>query len=84
MALAHGLTESGNPPDSLRVQATVTLDTEGSGPRISASQLTVRGRVPGIDQAAFDAAAKDAGQNCPVSAALRGSLAIEVDATLED
>jgi osmotically inducible protein OsmC len=84
MALAHGLAEGGNPPDSLQVQATVTLDTEGSGPRISASQLTVRGRVPGIDQAAFAAAAQDAGQNCPVSGALRGSLAIEVDATLED
>jgi lipoyl-dependent peroxiredoxin len=84
MALAHGLTEGGNPPDSLQVQATVTLDTEGSGPRISSSQLTVRGRVPGMDQAAFDAAAQDAGQNCPVSGALRGSLAIEVAATLDD
>ena len=84
MALAHGLTGGGNAPESLQVQATVTLDTEGAGPRISSSHITVRGRVPGLDQAAFDAAAKDAGQNCPVSAALRASLAIEVEATLED
>jgi osmotically inducible protein OsmC len=83
MALANGLTEGGNPPDSLQVQATVTLDTEGAGPRISSSHITVRGAVPGLDQAAFEAAAKDAGQNCPVSAALRASLAIEVEATLE-
>src|SRR5215218_4209898 len=47
-------------------------------------QLTVTGRVPGIDAAAFEAAAQGAGQNCPISRLLiGGSAEITVDATLQ-
>jgi osmotically inducible protein OsmC len=42
----------------------------------------VGGRVPGIDQATFAAAAAAAGEGCPISAALRGNIEITVEATL--
>jgi osmotically inducible protein OsmC len=82
MALAHGLTEAGNPPEHLEVEATVTLDLVDGAPTVTSSELTVTGRVPGIDQMGFTTAATDAGKNCPISRAL-GSVDIHVTATLE-
>jgi lipoyl-dependent peroxiredoxin len=83
MALAHGLTEAGNAPEHLDVSAKVTLDERDGAPTVTSSELTVSGRVPGIDQAAFEAAAQDAGKNCPVSRAL-AALDITVNATLQE
>jgi organic hydroperoxide reductase OsmC/OhrA len=37
-----------------------------------------------MDEAAFDAAAQDAKDNCPVSRALAGNVELSVSATLED
>ena len=82
MALAHGLTQAGNPPDRLEVSAKVTLDQRDGAPTVTTSELTVHGSVPGIDQAAFEQAANDAGQNCPISRALQG-VEISVHATLD-
>jgi lipoyl-dependent peroxiredoxin len=82
MALSHELTEAGNKPDRLEVSSTVTLDLVDGAPTVTGSKLTVRGKVPGIDQAAFEEAAQGAGKNCPISRAL--SVDIDVDATLED
>jgi osmotically inducible protein OsmC len=82
MALSAGLTQSGHAPERLAVGATVTLDQVDGAPTVTTSHLTVSGQVPGIDQAAFEAAASDAGKNCPVSRAL-GSVAITVDARLD-
>jgi lipoyl-dependent peroxiredoxin len=82
MALSHELSEAGNKPDRLEVSSTVTLDLVDGAPTVTGSRLTVRGKVPGIDQAAFEEAAQGAGKNCPISRAL--SVDIEVDATLED
>ena len=82
MALAHGLTEAGNPPEHLDVTAVVTLDERDGAPTVTTSQLTVTGRVPGIDQATFEQAAADAARNCPISRALAG-VEITVTATLQ-
>jgi osmotically inducible protein OsmC len=82
MALSHELGEAGNPPERLDVTSTVTLDEVDGNPTVTTSKLTVRGRVPGIDQAAFEQAAQGAGKNCPVSRAL-GGVDIQVDAQLE-
>jgi osmotically inducible protein OsmC len=81
MALANGLTQAGNPPEHLDVSAKVTLDRQDGAPTVTTSELTVSGRVPGIDQAAFEQAATDAGKNCPISRALAG-IQITVTATL--
>ena len=81
MALSHGLGEAGTPPEHLEVSAKVTLDLVNGAPTVTRSELTVTGRVPGVDQAAFEQAAFDAGRNCPVSRALAG-LEITVEANL--
>ncbi len=81
MALAHGLTEAGNPPEHLDVSAKVTLDMIDGAPTVTTSEITVNGTVPGIDQTAFEQAAAEAGKGCPVSRALAG-VQISVSATL--
>ena len=82
MALAHGLTEAGHKPERLTVSAKITLDQRDGAPTVTTSELSVTGQVPGIDQAAFEQAATDAGENCPISRALAG-VEISVSATLE-
>jgi osmotically inducible protein OsmC len=78
MALSNELSSAGNEPEQLQATATVGF-VPGEG--VTGSHIVVSGRVPGIDQARFEEAAKSAGQNCPISAAL--SIDITVDATLE-
>ena len=80
MALSHELGEAGNAPERLEASATVTF-VPGEG--VKSSRFVVRGRVPGIDQATFEQAARGAGENCPISLALKGNIEIEVEATLE-
>jgi osmotically inducible protein OsmC len=53
------------------------------GEGVTSSHIVVTGSVPGIDQATFDAAAAAAGEGCPISGALKGNVAITVEATLE-
>ncbi|MGC1165511.1 MAG: OsmC family peroxiredoxin [Solirubrobacterales bacterium] len=81
MALSHELGEAGNAPERLEASATVTF-VPGEG--VKSSRLVVRGRVPGIDQSAFEQAARGAGENCPISQALKGNVEIDVEVTLEN
>ena len=80
MALAFGLSGAGHPPERLDTTARVAFEP---GPGITAIHLTVRGRVPGIDAAAFQAAAEGAKAGCPVSKALAGVPEITLEASLE-
>jgi osmotically inducible protein OsmC len=79
MAFSLGLAEAGTPPEKLDTSATVTF-VPGTG--ITKSALTVRGIVPGMDEAAFVEAAEAAKENCPVSKALAAVPEITVDAAL--
>jgi len=80
MALANGLAQSGNAPESLSVSATVTF-VPGTG--ITRSALDVLGVVPGLDEDAFRQAADDARENCPVSQALKGNVELTLNARLQ-
>src|SRR4051812_13508261 len=80
MALSNELSQAGNEPEQLNATATVDF-VPGEG--VKSSHIVVRGRVAGIDQAQFEQAAETAGQNCPISGALKGNIDISVDATLE-
>ncbi len=84
MALSGALGRAGTPPEHLHVSATVTFDKVGEGWGVTTSEIDVFGVVPDIDEAAFDAAARDAGDNCPISKALSGNVRITVTAALED
>ncbi|GFH37812.1 OsmC family protein [Streptomyces pacificus] len=70
MALSHGLAGAGTPPTRLETKADVTFQP---GEGITGIHLTVEGRVPGLDQEGFQAAAEEAKKNCPVSQALSGT-----------
>ena len=83
MALSNELSEAGHDPEGLDVSATVTLDMVDDAPTVTTSKLTVRGKVPGIDQEEFEKAAQGAGENCPISRAL-GGVDISVDAQLDE
>jgi osmotically inducible protein OsmC len=60
----------------------VTIETVDGAPKVTRSELDVRGKVSGIDQAAFEEAAEDAKNNCPVSKALKGNVDITMKAKL--
>ena len=80
MALSHGLAQAGHPPEELKTSATVTFQP---GEGITKIALDVAGRVPGIDEGAFQQAADEARQNCPVSKALTSVPEISLTARLE-
>jgi osmotically inducible protein OsmC len=79
MAFSSGLAKAGTPAERLETSATVTF-VPGTG--ITRSALTVRGAVPGLDEAAFRDAAETAKENCPVSKALAAVPEITLDAAL--
>jgi osmotically inducible protein OsmC len=78
MALSFGLGNAGHPPERLVTSAKVGFQ---AGEGITGIRLTVRGTVPGLDDAAFRTAAEDAKANCPVSKAL-AAVPITLDAAL--
>ena len=82
MALSNILAQGGNAPDSVRTDATVTLRMVDGVPTITKIELVTVGRVPGLDDAAFQQAAADAKAGCPVSRALAGVPEITLEASL--
>jgi lipoyl-dependent peroxiredoxin len=84
MALSFGLANGGTPPERLEVSAAVTFDKVGEGFKVVSSALTVRGKVPGLDEAGFKKAAEGAKDGCPISGALKGNVDLSVDARLEN
>jgi len=82
MALSSALEKAGHPATRIETRAAVTLEMIDGAPKITKSVLDVRGKVDGIDQAAFEQAAEGAKKNCPVSKALQNNVAITMDAKL--
>ena len=60
MALAVGLEMAGTPATQISTRASATLEKVGEGFRVTKMHLEVRGRVPGIDEHAFQQAAENA------------------------
>jgi osmotically inducible protein OsmC len=79
MALSFGLAIAGHPPERLETGARVGFQ---AGEGITGIRLTVRGRVPGIDETAFKEAAEAAKATCPVSKAL-AAVPISLEAALD-
>jgi osmotically inducible protein OsmC len=83
MALAAGLERAGTPAEKVATRASATLEKVGEAFRVTKIRLEVRGRVPGLDAAAFKEAAEKAKDGCPISNALKGNVAFELDAQIE-
>jgi lipoyl-dependent peroxiredoxin len=78
MALSHGLAEGGHPPKRLETSCVVEFGPKrGGGFEVRSSTLDVKGWVPGIDQAAFEKAADDAKNGCPISSALKIPMSVK-------
>ncbi|HEX3887045.1 MAG TPA: OsmC family protein [Phenylobacterium sp.] len=78
MALAFALQQAGLTAEELRTEAAVSLDpADGGGFKISKSALTLRARIPGIDDGKFQELAKGAEQNCPVSKVLNAEITLD-------
>jgi lipoyl-dependent peroxiredoxin len=82
MALSSALEKAGHPATRIETRAAVSLEMVDGAPKITKSVLDVRGKVDGIDQAAFEQAAEGAKKNCPVSKALQGNVNITMQAKL--
>jgi osmotically inducible protein OsmC len=81
MALSGQLGAAGMVAQSIDTIATVTLDKVGEGFEVTTAHLDVTVRIPGADQAAFETAAKNAKEGCPISKLLKAE--ITMDAKLE-
>ena len=77
MALAFQLQEAGFNPTELRTEAAVALEQERQGFRISRSALTLRAKVPGLDETKFKKLSRDAEQDCPVSKVLNATVTLD-------
>ncbi len=79
MALSLFVGNAGFTAEKLETKATLSFDTESL--TITAIQLDLVGRVPGMEMEQFVAAANEAKANCPVSKVLKAEISLSV--TLE-
>ena len=83
MAFSSTLAKRGTPPERLSVRAVVSFEKGSDGWKVTRSELTVKGKVPGLDQAKFEEAARAGEKGCPISNALRNNVQIILNAQLE-
>jgi osmotically inducible protein OsmC len=81
MALSGVLEKAGLKASQMETKATVTLEKQGEGFAITAIHLALTATIPGATDEAFQAAAKDAKANCPVSKLFNATITL--DATLQ-
>ena len=83
MAFSNVLAAIGHEPEQVSVDAVCHFTQDGGRFSVSRMDPDVHGRVPGLDQAAFEQLAETGDRNCPVSDALRGNVDIRLVATLD-
>ena len=82
MVLTNTIGKQGGKARRVRVTATVTADKGDAGIKVVSSNLkaVVEG-LEGIDRNGLSELAKNAEKGCPISNAIRGTVAISVDAS---
>jgi osmotically inducible protein OsmC len=80
MALSLILGEAKLTAEKMETQADVTLEKQGDGFAITSVHLTLKAKIPGVDDAKFQELAAKAKAGCPVSKLL--NTKITLDATL--
>ena len=81
MVLVNTISKQGGKASKVRVTATVTGEKSDAGLKVVSSKLTatVEG-LEGIDSSTLQELATGAEKGCPISNAIRGNVAISVDA----
>ncbi len=67
MALSLMLANEGLKADTLDTTCTISLEKEGEGFAIKRSHLDLKAKIPGASEDAFNRAANNAKEGCPVS-----------------
>ena len=79
MALSGQLEKAGHKAENIQTECTITMEPDEKGPQVKTSMLKLQATVPGIDKAAFEKAANDAKENCPISRLLNCEIKLEAN-----
>jgi osmotically inducible protein OsmC len=77
MALSLILEQAGFKADQMDTKAEITLEKQGDGFAITKSHLTLRAKIPGIDDAKFKELTGMAEKGCPVSKVLKAEISLD-------
>jgi osmotically inducible protein OsmC len=77
MALSLILEQAGFKAEEMNTKAEISLVKQGDGFAITKSQLTLRAKIPGIDNAKFQELAGMAEKGCPVSKVLNCEISLD-------
>jgi osmotically inducible protein OsmC len=77
MALSLILEQAGFKAEEMNTKAEITLEKQGDGFAITKSYLTLRAKIPGIDDAKFKELAGMAEKGCPVSKVLKCEISLD-------
>ncbi len=77
MALSFKLAEAGHTDGSVTTHATVSLDKVDGGFAVTKSELSTKGKVPGMDRPTFEKLAQEAKDGCPISKLLDAEITLE-------
>jgi osmotically inducible protein OsmC len=83
MAMSLMLGNEGHAPEQLNTDVRAELRNVDGVPTITKMIIKTRGKVPGIDQEAFEQIANQAKETCVISRALGGVDEMSLEATLE-
>jgi osmotically inducible protein OsmC len=82
MALSAQLGQANLTPESLETKASLKFEKTDQGFTVTAIHLETRAKVPGASAEAFDTAAQNAKNGCPISRLFKGNTEISLDAKL--
>ena len=82
MALSGSLEARGTPATKVETSAACTVEKVGDAFAVTTMKLTVRASVPGISNEDFQTVAAATKDGCPISKAIKGNVALELDAQL--
>ena len=77
MALSAQLASTSMVAESINTIATLTMEKLEAGWTITEVHLDVTAKIPGADRAAFETAAKNAKEGCPISRLLNAKITMD-------
>jgi len=77
MALSLILGEAGFTAEAMDTKSEITLEKQDDGFAITKAHLTLKAKIPGIDEAKFKELAGKAEKGCPVSKLLKAEISLD-------